>query len=231
MTKPIYTGNYPSMGGLDKQALRQLVRSLEQGPKRILEIGSWLGQGSTQVFMQELQHSGGYLYCIDTWEGSLNVERHQAIRQQYDLFNTFLYNIQKIGDFYKNVYALRMPSVEAARVMADQMFDLIFIDGDHSYESTSADIAAWKDKVSPVGILAGHDCELRVTKDNRAVLEESCAEDNIPSLIPTFLVNHPGVILAVNNAFGDDVSLFAEEVLESKDGSEKGASTIWYVRQ
>ena len=44
-----------------------------------------------------------------------------------------------------------MDSLEAAAVLADGAFDLVFLDGDHSYEATRADIEAWLPKVRPVG--------------------------------------------------------------------------------
>jgi hypothetical protein len=45
----------------------------------------------------------------------------------------------------------------AADYFSDDKFDLVFIDGDHSYEQTKKDIAAWWDKVADGGYLGGHD--------------------------------------------------------------------------
>jgi hypothetical protein len=36
-------------------------------------------------------------------------------------------------------------------------FDIILIDADHSYESTKQDIELWRERLSPEGILVGHD--------------------------------------------------------------------------
>jgi|ETNvirenome_6_85_1030632.scaffolds.fasta_scaffold109705_2 predicted O-methyltransferase YrrM len=36
-------------------------------------------------------------------------------------------------------------------------FDFVFIDADHTTEGVLADIAAWRDKVRPGGMLCGHD--------------------------------------------------------------------------
>jgi predicted O-methyltransferase YrrM len=55
------------------------------------------------------------------------------------------------------VHFIQSDSRQAAPRFADQTFDLIFIDGDHSYQGVKADIQAWKDKLKPSGILAGHD--------------------------------------------------------------------------
>lgn len=48
-------------------------------------------------------------------------------------------------------------SVEAAAWVARESLDLVFIDGDHSYEGAGGDVAAWWPTLRPGGIMAGHD--------------------------------------------------------------------------
>jgi hypothetical protein len=52
---------------------------------------------------------------------------------------------------------IQADSIEAADMMDDRSFDLVFIDADHRYGSVVADIAAWAPKVRPGGWLGGHD--------------------------------------------------------------------------
>ena len=47
------------------------------------------------------------------------------------------------------------PSVRAARLFADDSLDMVFLDADHGYEATKADIA-WAQKVG-AAIISGHD--------------------------------------------------------------------------
>lgn len=54
-----------------------------------------------------------------------------------------------------NVFKGESPGV--ANIFADGIADLVFIDGAHDYRSVMADILAWKPKVRPGGVLAGHD--------------------------------------------------------------------------
>lgn len=68
-----------------------------------------------------------------------------------------------------------MPSLEAASLVPDGWADFVFIDAGHSYGAVSADIAAWAPKVRAGGWLGGHD----------------------------YHAAHPGVILAVDEAFAE----------------------------
>ena len=51
----------------------------------------------------------------------------------------------------------RLPSDEAAVSFADDYFDLIYIDGNHSYEYVKADIASYLPKVKPGSFITGDD--------------------------------------------------------------------------
>lgn len=51
-------------------------------------------------------------------------------------------------------------SVDAARGFEDGSLDFVFIDADHREASVRADIAAWRPKVRPGGVLSGHDAEV-----------------------------------------------------------------------
>jgi len=52
---------------------------------------------------------------------------------------------------------LRMTSLEAARWVPDGEFDMVFLDGDHTYKAVHKDLPAWLPKVKPGGLLCGHD--------------------------------------------------------------------------
>ena len=56
-----------------------------------------------------------------------------------------------IGDFHQG------DSWDMASKYADGVLDFVFIDADHAYSSVKRDIAAWRSKVRPGGIIAGHD--------------------------------------------------------------------------
>jgi hypothetical protein len=50
-------------------------------------------------------------------------------------------------------------SVEVSKTWADKSIDLIFIDGDHTYEGCKRDIIAWMPKLKDNGVMLFHDCD------------------------------------------------------------------------
>ena len=226
--KELFTGEYIAFSPFDRLALAELIRRVAHAGCRMAEVGSWLGNGSTQVFLKELESfSGAELFCVDTWQGNPNVQRHLDIITQYDVYGTFLKNVAANASRAK-LTPLRTESIAAAATFADQSLDLVFIDADHSYEATKADIAAWRSKVRPDGILCGHDCELRVTAANQKVFVANAAKDTIEMDDGPFRHIHPGSVLAVNDAFGDSAQLWAETILDLPDGTP-GRSSVWWV--
>ena len=223
--KPVYSLHYPSFSPFDMAALRQLVSRLTPG-FTILEIGSWLGQGSTRVLIEEARKKEGTVYCVDTWKGNPNVEKHQQIVRDYDVLGTFLKNVEAARGS-QLVMPLIMSSGDAARVMRDSAFDLVFIDADHSYAATLSDIKAWRPKIKPGGILCGHDCEGRLMDFGKERLESGLDRDTIPGN-ERFREVHAGVILACYEAFGDKHQLWAETPIIADDGSV-GRSSIWFI--
>jgi len=226
----LYLNNYLSFGDDDRQALRLLVRQVLKPKCRILEIGSWLGTGSTRVIIEELKSiNDGRLYCVDTWKGSSNVIKHQDIVAKYDVFGTFLHNVKEAGGA-GYVHPLIMNSSDAAAIVADGYFDLIFIDGDHSYASTKEDIQLWMSKVRIGGILCGHDCECRPNGQLRDTIYSLRDADYISGEGTPFSVIHPGVVVAVDELFDGLANLWAETPIHRADGSN-GRATLWDIRR
>ena len=124
-----------------------------------VEVGCWLGK-STAYFASRIRDCGKAIafYAVDTWQGSPNepamVEAvAQAGGSVFELFRT---NMREAG-VLDVIRPLRMPSVAAATLFANDSLDFVFIDADHTCEAVQADITAWRPKVRAGGILAGHD--------------------------------------------------------------------------
>jgi predicted O-methyltransferase YrrM len=111
----------------------------------IAEIGSYLG-ASACFLASGRWNRIGKLYCIDTWE---NDAMSEGPRKTFDAFlrNTSV---------FKDIIALKGKSTDVAKLVVGPV-DLLFIDGDHSYQAVIADLNAYLPKVKVGGLLVLHD--------------------------------------------------------------------------
>ena len=93
----------------------------------------------------------------------------------------------KYMPWFPQLRVIKLPSLEAAPLFMDGYFDLVYIDGDHSYDAVIADIKAWMPKVRNGGILCGHDYRGLVNSGETTDCQN--------------------VILAVDDFFGDKKTL------------------------
>jgi predicted O-methyltransferase YrrM len=86
---------------------------------------------------------------------AIRFERHAAkARLVVDTSEHFAEAIQGIAEFRSHTgETIR----EHQPLPGNTQVDFVYIDGDHSYESTIADMERWWQLLSPHGILAGHD--------------------------------------------------------------------------
>ncbi len=141
----------------DMELLPHFVASMPLGAK-IAEIGSFLGLSGI-IMARTLYGHGNYgakIFCIDNWQGSIE---HQSIQEVKDgqLFDVFMKNIDDSG-LRNFIVPIKSDSVVAAQRFDDRSFDMIFIDGDHSFEGCYADLVAWHPKLKRGGVFLGHDC-------------------------------------------------------------------------
>ena len=145
----------------------------------IVEIGSFKGRSSSFLGVEILnQNKNIKMYCVDTFLGS---PEHRVGGEFQDndvvngtLMDVFLYNMLPLEGLYKTISG---QSVDAAAAFADNSLDAVFIDADHEYESTLADINAWRPKVKTGGIIAGHD-----------IVWSSGVKNAVAECFPTFRV-------------------------------------------
>ncbi len=149
----------PIEGWMEPSDLEWLATHAREA-SRIVEVGSWHGRSTTCL----ADNTDGIVFAVDTWGGS---EEHRGAMPDLPdksiyrdfcerTYNSFLYNMKSYIDRRK-VIPVHLPSVEAARIFAacNQIFDMVFIDAAHDYDSVRADIEAWRPLVK--GLLCGHD--------------------------------------------------------------------------
>ncbi len=115
----------------------------------VVEIGSWKGR-STWALCESCR---GPVYAVDTWAGTPSeLQTTHAEARLGTIHAQFMANV---GHF-PNLYPIPCTSTEAAALVPD--VDMVFIDGDHSYESVMDDITHWRPKTRV--LLAGHDINM-----------------------------------------------------------------------
>jgi predicted O-methyltransferase YrrM len=125
-----------------------LVRSMK--PAVCVEIGSARGRSTCHIAMALKENGCGRLYAIDPHEPT----EWNDLRS-VDTFDVFQANISALG-LTKQVEIVRSFSGEIARTW-DRPIDLLFIDGDHSYEGVKNDWDLFVGHLSPFGVVVFHD--------------------------------------------------------------------------
>lgn len=129
----------------------------------IAEIGSLRGRSAFAL----LTACPGPVYCIDPWDD--------------DAGHCLPAFMEACGHF-PNVRPIQARSLDVATDPNMPDIDMVFLDGDHEYESVEADIAAWLPKTKR--LLCGHDY-----------------------YVPIEHAGFPGVPRAVQETFGEDVKI------------------------
>jgi len=114
----------------------------------IAEIGSYKGKSTAAL----LAGCPGKVTAIDHWKGSLDSNGvTQNLLEIEDGYAAFMENVGSAA----NLKIMKMSSLEAAGKLNGTVFDLVFIDGEHTYEAAKADGQTWLPKARK--IIAFHD--------------------------------------------------------------------------
>ena len=119
----------------------------------VVEIGSWKGKSTIWLAKASETVGGAQVYAIDPHVGGPDQEKigYHAVSTE----NEFRCNIKAAG-----VESLVVPLVRSSMDAAkgwDKAIGLLWIDGDHSYESVRGDFFTWEPHVVEGGIIALHD--------------------------------------------------------------------------
>ena len=176
-----------------------------------LEIGTWFGEGSTQIWGKYLK-PGAQLFLCDPWTtyaSELDLKKAPT----YSLMDK-LHHIA-INSALKKIYELEeksggeviMMRGRSAHVMAHlkpDTFDFIYIDGSHYYQDVLRDIELAKVLVEDGGCICGDDLEVDPTPEIETIAQRYIGEDFISATMSDGrkVSFHPGVALAVAQHMG-----------------------------
>lgn len=118
---------------------RRLYRCVEVGVDR----GNW-----ARLFLDRFPQIDQW-YGVDDWApyGEMPYAREAD----------YLMAVANLAPHAPKAKLIRAGSVEAAGYFPEGGVDFVYLDGAHDHRNVRADVAAWWPKLSPHGILAGHD--------------------------------------------------------------------------
>jgi predicted O-methyltransferase YrrM len=115
----------------------------------VIEIGSFQGRSTRALG----DHCQGTVYAVDPWERYL--ENHGAPHDLDQSDDTFRQNLCDLIDAGKVPVKGLSKDVLGSGVL--EPADLIFLDGDHRYETVLWELVAYSRLLRPGGIMSGHD--------------------------------------------------------------------------
>ena len=133
----------------DRRAIYYLTRYLR--PKSVLEIGTHVG-GSTLHFAAALIVDAGQLVTVDVED----VNASNGPWQKAGLGNSPRQLVESLG-FAADFVVADSVSFLRQKAETSELFDLIFLDGDHACEKVRAEIPAALRVLAPGGVVLLHD--------------------------------------------------------------------------
>ena len=191
-------------------AVSDAAKRVKNRPFRVLEIGAWAG-ASTITIGKVLKEQFGYLNwkvdVVDPWlpyfvlkvNSGIHYQKMNQLTRDGAIYKTFRNNIRFAG-IERHICVYRDNSQAILPSMESRSYDLIYIDGDHTYPSVKYDLVESQKLVRPGGLICGDDLELSAVPGNVEQHEKNlinqkdyCDE----------LHYHPGVTQAVVEEFGE----------------------------
>lgn len=132
----------------DRESMATLFKEL--GFKIGVEIGVRSG-GYSAILCRDIP--GLKLYGVDPYEVHEGYRDHT----KQSSFDAFYEEARTKLAPYPTYEFIKKYSMDAVKDFKDNSLDFVYIDGDHSFQSATDDIAEWGKKVRPGGIISGDD--------------------------------------------------------------------------
>lgn len=195
----------------------------------MIEVGSWAGN-SVQVWGKVLKNSSlksWNLYCVDPWQyypdyfqkdDGVTYDSMKKALTNDAIYDLFMHNVKCFG-LGEQLVPVRDSSTTFLPLLADNSFDIAYIDGNHAYDYFSADLANAMRLVKNGGYICGDDLEYQVPDID---VEYAEAHKNMDCIrCPKANTHyHPGIALSVWEKFGRKIPTSSGFWVVQKVGSE-----------
>lgn len=126
------------------------VEYFKYKPIVYLEIGTFYGANVISVAKTYGAHPESRLYCVDPWEDYSDYTEYEG--QQNGIYSTFMRNMETSGIRDKVTICRGYSHTEVVK-FPDNMFDMIYIDGNHEPEYVLEDAVVCFRKLKQGGIM------------------------------------------------------------------------------
>lgn len=158
--------------------LYDLCNKISSRQPIVCEIGSWKGK-SSYVLASGIKDRAGTLYSIDPFNGdgdaaSINTYKEEIKKLDASLQENFEKTMEQFG-LRKSIRILPFKSQEARKKFDSDKIDLLFVDGNHEYDSVKDDYNLWSPLISSGGYIILHDVGAVHVDGPKRIFEECIA--------------------------------------------------------
>ncbi len=139
----------------------EMVRALNSGT--IVEVGVF-GGASLLGVIESCQQTDSHIYGVDPWDKIIIAngmpmpkDQQTTYRERIKKIRLNLENIIQCEKYDTHATLIHDFSVNAALQFGTESVDVVFIDGDHSYDAVLEDMSAWFPTIKQGGTMWGDD--------------------------------------------------------------------------
>jgi hypothetical protein len=172
-----------------------------------LEIGVNTGDCSTKIWLEEIPDNSEF-WLADMWKPfNSDIDKAYATHYQntdFSVDRAFLSTYLEVHKMESkrpslDVHILRGSSKKTLAAFNENIFDFIYIDGDHKYETVLSDVVFSKKLINKrYGLICGDDLDCIITPERYLKSKQHPNQDLIQEGNFSY---HPGVLAAVNEIF------------------------------
>lgn len=152
-----------------------LLNFLEKKTK-VCEIGVFKGEFSKKIY-KTIEPSE--LHLIDIFDGMMCSGDKDGNNIEWTNLNEEYEKLKVTYESIPNVHIHKGKSDIILNNFIDDYFDIIYIDGDHTYEGVKIDMEVSYRKVKPRGMICGHDYVSPKFEGVVRAVNEFCEEKNL----------------------------------------------------
>ena len=139
---------------------------------KVIEIG--LGFGDFSTYLLKSAGKNIKLISVESWKGRYRRTKMRKVRNLVlDRMSKYLLNK------HYSFEVIEKDSADACNEFGNNTIDVVYIDGDHSYDGVKADIENWYPKVIYGGLFGGHDYKKIGVRGVRDAVNEFVLEHNL----------------------------------------------------